>query len=73
MTYKTRKRWALFILVVGLPAYIVLAVTVMNRLAATDWHWLIELMIYVFLGVVWIFPCRKIFLGIGQADPDKPN
>ncbi len=31
--------------------------------------WL-ELLIYIGLGVVWILPLRRLFLGIGQPDPD---
>jgi len=34
--------------------------------------WL-EFAIYVFLGVVWIFPFKKVFMGIGQADPDAAS
>jgi hypothetical protein len=35
---------------------------------------LVELAIYVGLGVLWIVPLRPIFLGIGQPDPNaKPE
>lgn len=70
MTYRARKRLAILILVVGLPAYIVLAVTVMNALASTDWPWALELVIYIILGVAWAFPLKWVFKGIGQSDPD---
>ncbi|MCG3267216.1 DUF2842 domain-containing protein [Yoonia sp. I 8.24] len=66
--YKARKRLALFILVVGLPAYIVLAVTMMG--IAPGFSKPIELLIYVMLGVAWIFPVKWVFKGIGQSDPD---
>ncbi|KJZ20551.1 DUF2842 domain-containing protein [Loktanella sp. S4079] len=69
MGYKARKRLALFILVIGLPAYIVLAVTMMN--IAPGFPKLIELIVYVLLGVGWIFPLKWVFKGIGQADPDQ--
>lgn len=70
LSYKARKRWALFALVVGMPAYVVLAVTVMNALASTEWPTFVELFVYIALGIGWIFPLKRIFLGIGQADPD---
>ena len=70
MGYKARKRWALVVLLVGIPLYIVVAVL------AVDWLGrpgiLAELGIYTALGVVWAIPLRWMFLGIGQADPDAP-
>ncbi len=66
--YKARKRLALFILIIGLPAYIVLAVTMMG--IAPGFSKPIELLIYVLLGVAWIFPIKWVFKGIGQPDPD---
>ncbi|SFR35494.1 Protein of unknown function [Yoonia tamlensis] len=68
MGYKARKRLALFILVVGLPAYIVLAVTMMG--IAPGFAKPVELAIYVALGIAWIFPVKWVFKGIGQPDPD---
>jgi len=32
---------------------------------------LVELAIYIGLGVVWALPFKYIFKGIGQADPDQ--
>jgi hypothetical protein len=34
---------------------------------------LVELLIYVGLGFVWIMPFKFVFRGIGQADPDAPQ
>ena len=68
LSYKARRRWSLVILLVGLPAYIVTAVTVVNWLERPPL--LVELLIYVALGVVWAFPFKAVFRGIGQADPD---
>ena len=73
MTYKTRKRWALFILVFGIPIYIVMAATLIGWLYPDPLNrppLLAELAIYVGLGLLWAFPLKKIFKGIGQADPD---
>ena len=68
LSYKARRRWSLFILIIGLPAYIVVAVTVMNLLNRPP-LW-VELLVYIALGVVWAFPLKFVFQGIGQADPD---
>jgi hypothetical protein len=74
LAYKTRKRLALLILVVGLPAYIVAAVT-LTSWADVRWGRLpiwAEVAVYVGLGFLWALPFRSIFRGIGQADPDAP-
>lgn len=74
LSYKARRRWALLILVVGLPIYIilatVLATTVVRLLGDSSLVFLLQLVIYVGLGIAWILPFKSIFLGIGQADPD---
>lgn len=72
MSYKARRRWSLFILVIALPAYIVAAVTLMSGFRA--WFGmtppiLLELAIYIGLGVLWALPLKKVFLGVGQAEP----
>ena len=69
LSYKVRRRWSLVILLVGLPVYIVAAVTVSNLLDRPPM--LVELAIYIGLGVVWALPSKYIFKGIGQADPDQ--
>jgi hypothetical protein len=68
LSYRARRRWSLVVLLIGLPAYIVAAVTVMNLLDRPP-LW-IEFGIYVALGIVWALPFRFIFRGVGQADSD---
>ena len=68
LSYKARRRWSLFILIIGIPAYIVAAVTVVGLFDRPPF-WL-ELLIYIALGVLWAFPLKKVFLGVGKADPD---
>lgn len=68
LAYKTRRRLALLVLCVGLPAYIVVAVTLVDLIDRPSV--LVELAIYVGLGFLWMLPLRPLFLGIGQADPD---
>lgn len=69
LTYKSRKRWALVILLIGLPVYIVVAVTVIGLLDRPGLP--VELLVYVVLGVIWIVPFKFVFKGIGQADPER--
>ncbi|MCF2904424.1 DUF2842 domain-containing protein [Octadecabacter sp. CECT 8868] len=73
LSHKARKRWSLVILLIGLPAYLVIAVTVMNTLFPDPLDqppfW-VNFAIYVGLGVLWAFPFKFVFKGIGQADPD---
>lgn len=67
LSYKMRRRFSLLILLVGLPLYIVVAVSVINALERPPF-WA-ELMIYLALGFVWMMPFRFVFRGIGQPDP----
>ncbi len=68
LSYKARRRWSLVVLLVGLPVYIVAAVSLVNWLDRPS-LW-VEFAVYVGLGLVWILPLRPIFLGVGQPDPD---
>ncbi len=68
LSYKTRKRLSLLILLIGLPAYIVVAVKVVSLFDRPP-LWL-ELAVYVGLGFLWALPFRRIFTGIGQPDPE---
>ena len=70
LSYKARRRWALVILLIGLPVYIVAAVSVVNMLDRPPI--LVELLVYVGLGVLWVLPFKFVFRGVGQADPDAP-
>ncbi len=70
LSWKTRRRLAIFILLVALPAYIILAVNIVALFGARP-PFLIELAVYVGLGIVWILPLKKIFLGVGQAEPPE--
>ena len=67
LSYKARRGFSLLILLVGLPAYIVVAVSVVNLLDRPAF-W-VELLIYLGLGVLWAIPFRHVFRGIGQSDP----
>lgn len=71
MSWRWRRRLAMLSLVVGLPVYIFVAVSVVGLFERPGI--LVELLIYVGLGVVWVLPLRRLFLGIGRADPDADD
>lgn len=71
LSYKARRRWALVILLIGLPLYIVAAVTVVNLLERPPI--LVELLVYIVLGLLWALPFRFVFRGVGKEDPDAES
>ena len=70
LSYRARRRLSLLILLVGLPLWIVVAVTVVDLFPRAPF-WL-EAVIYIALGIVWVLPFKAIFAGVGQPDPDAP-
>ena len=70
MTYNTRKKLAAVALLVGLPIYIGVALWVVSLFDRPSM--LVELLVYVGLGVIWAFPLKRLFLGVGKPDPDAP-
>ncbi len=70
LSWRARRIWSLVILLVGLPIYVVVAVTIVNSFDRPP-LWL-EALIYVALGLVWAVPFRSVFRGIGRDDPDRP-
>lgn len=75
LSYRTRKRLSLLILLVGMPVYVIVAVTVMNALDARFGRQPVgvEVLVYLVLGLLWAIPFRSVFRGVGQPDPDEPN
>ncbi len=71
LSYKARRRWALVILLVGLPLYIVIAVSIVGLFERPSFG--LELLVYVGLGIIWAIPFKFIFKGIGQADPNSDH
>ncbi len=67
--YKTRRVLSLLILLIGLPFYVVFVVTGMTVLVNLPKF--IELFIYLFFGIVWVFPLKFVFQGVGQSDPKE--
>ena len=61
---KHRKKIAYLILFIFLPIYIIVAVSIMNYVGQLN-IW-IELIIYVLLGILWIFPFKFVFKGLAS-------
>ncbi len=68
LSYKARRRWSLILLLVWLPFYIVVAATIMSAIPRLPT--LVELLIYLVLGLAWAIPFKFVFKGVGKGDPD---
>ena len=68
MSYKLKRRLSLLILVVGLPVYIILIVNFISSFERQNF--VVELFIYLLSGVVWAFPLKSVFRGVGQAEEE---
>ena len=68
LSYRARRRWSLVVLLIGMPLYVVAAITIIDLFDRPGF--LTELAVYVGLGIIWILPLRFVFLGVGRADPD---
>ena len=71
LSYKSRRRWSLAILLVGLPAYIIAALALVSLFERPSV--LVELTVYIGLGVVWAIPLKFIFKGVGQSAPEDED
>ena len=69
MSYRLRRILSVFVLLIALPIYVVIVISVMALFERPPL--IIELVIYLALGVVWAFPLKSVFMGVGQEDPDK--
>ena len=71
LSYKSRRRWSLVILLVGLPIYVVASISLLSVFERPSI--LLELFIYVVLGILWALPFKYVFRGVGQKDPDQDD
>ena len=69
INYKNRRRISLFLLLVGLPVYVIVAINILAFFERPSI--LLEVIIYLSLGIIWALPFKFIFKGIGQADPEE--
>ena len=68
MSYKSRRRWSLLILLVGLPIYIGVVWFILSVIPRPPV--ILELALYTFFGLAWALPFKNVFKGVGKADPD---
>ena len=71
LSYKARRRWSLVILLIGLPVYIAASISILSLFERPSI--LLELFIYIALGILWALPFKYVFRGVGQNDPDQDN
>ena len=69
LSHKARKRWALVLLLVWLPLYIVAALYLVSLFDRPPIA--LELALYVGLGLLWALPFRSVFRGVGRAGPGE--
>lgn len=69
MSYRTRKFLCILVLLIGLPAYVVAATTVVGLFDRPPF--LVEVAVYAVLGVLWVLPLRVLFRGMGRAEPGR--
>ena len=69
INYRVRRRLSVLVLFFGLPVYIIGVVTLINTFDRFP-TW-IEMLVYLAAGIAWVLPCRNIFLGIGQKEPNE--
>jgi len=56
-------------LLVGLPVYVIVTINILAFFERPSI--LLEVIIYLSLGIIWALPFKFIFKGIGQADPEQ--
>jgi hypothetical protein len=71
LSHKARRRWALVLLLVWLPLFVVAALWIMSLFDRPS-MWL-EMLVYLGLGMVWALPFKFIFLGIGRGENEAPR
>ena len=71
MSYGMRRFLSAMVLLVGLPLYIIAAMYLISLFDRPPF--LLELLIYIALGILWALPFRKLFRGVGRPNPDASN
>ena len=72
LKYKIRRRLSLVVLLIALPAYIIVAVNLMDwlRMRYEEVNPALELVMFVIIGILWILPFRNLFRGVGLENTD---
>lgn len=68
-SYRLKRLFALLVLLLWLPLYIVLVLNLLTFFERPNLF--IELLIYIIVGVFWAWPFKSLFKGIGQPNKKK--
>lgn len=71
LSYKSRRRWSMVLLLVWLPVYIIVAITLLAYMP--EIHKILQLLLFAFLGVAWALPFKFVFKGVGKEDPEASD
>lgn len=72
LPYKFRRKLTVIYLLIILPIYIGLVVSFMLSFGERL-PFLLELLLYIFFGLVWIVPLKYIARGVGKEEPSKSS
>ena len=68
-SYRLKRLFALLVLLLWLPLYIVLVLNLLTFFERPNLF--IELLIYIIVGGFWAWPFKALFKGIGQPNKKK--
>ena len=68
-SYRLKRLFALLVLLLWLPLYIVLVLNLLTFFERPNLF--IELLIYIIVGVFWAWPFKSLFKGIGKPNKKK--
>ena len=69
LSLKARKRWSLVVLLIGLPLWIILAVNIADLINRESI--LVELVVFILLGIAGILPFKELFQGVAGMPPEN--
>ncbi|MFT6773414.1 MAG: hypothetical protein ACJA1L_001124 [Paracoccaceae bacterium] len=71
LSHKAKRRWALLLLVVWMPLFVVAALWTVSLFDRPS-MW-VELAVYAVLGLIWAIPFKMVFLGVGRGEDEAPR
>lgn len=69
LSHAARRRWALVLLLVWLPLYVVGALWLISLFDRAPLA--LEVVIYVVLGIGWAVPFKAVFRGVGRGENEQ--
>ncbi len=70
LPYKLRRKLTVIYLLIILPVYVGLVVAFMLSFGERL-PFLLELILYIFFGLIWIVPMKFIAKGVGKEEPNE--